>query len=549
MSGARRLEMIRHHPDLSLACQCALLGISRSSLYYQPTQAKVKDLELMTLMDRQYLKTPFYGSRRMSVWLRREGYLVNRKRVRRLMRVMEIEAIYRRPNTSRPSPENKVYPYLLRGLEVSGVNQVWMADITYIPMARGFLYLVAIMDWYSRYVLAWRLSNTLDADFCVDALEEALRQGKPEIFNTDQGSQFTSEAFTSMLLEHGIRISMDGKGRYMDNIFVERLWRSVKYEEVYLKAYQNVPEARAGIGAYLRFYNHERPHQALGYQTPQEIFEEGQGWRCLHEQGLALPSNLETTSPVMVPTKPAEDSLNLALSLSKQWGPLQIRHHPDLSLACQCALLGTAAIALLPADAGQSKGSGVDDLMDRQYLKTPFYGSRRMSVWLRREGYLVNRKRVRRLMRVMGIEAIYRRPNTSRPSPENKVYPYLLRGLEVSGVNQVWMADITYIPMARGFLYLVAIMDWYSRYVLAWRLSNTLDADFCVDALEEALRQGKPEIFNTDQGSQFTSEVFTSMLLEHGIRISMDGKGRYMDNIFVERLWRSVKYEEVYLKA
>ena len=316
MSGARRLEMIRHHPDLSLACQCALLGISRSSLYYQPTHAKVKDLELMTLMDRQYLKTPFYGSRRMSVWLRREGYLVNRKRVRRLMRVMGIEAIYRRPNTSRPSPENKVYPYLLRGLEVSGVNQVWMADITYIPMARGFLYLVAIMDWYSRYVLAWRLSNTLDADFCVDALEEALRQGKPEIFNTDQGSQFTSEAFTSMLLEHGIRISMDGKGRYIDNIFVERLWRSVKYEEVYLKAYQNVPEARAGIGAYLRFYNHERPHQALGYQTPQEIFEEGQGWRCLHEQGLALPSNLETTSPVMVPTKPAEDSLNLALSLS-----------------------------------------------------------------------------------------------------------------------------------------------------------------------------------------------------------------------------------------
>ena len=207
-----------------------------------------------------------------------------------------------------------------------------MADITYIPMARGFLYLVAIMDWYSRYVLAWRLSNTLDADFCVDGLEEALRQGKPEIFNTDQGSQFTSEAFTSMLLEHGIRISMDGKGRYMDNIFVERLWRSVKYEEVYLKAYQNVPEARAGIGAYLRFYNHERPHQALGYQTPQEIFEEGQGWRCLHEQGLALPSNLETTSPVMVPTKPAEDSLNLALSLSKQWGPLQRVGHKEDSM-------------------------------------------------------------------------------------------------------------------------------------------------------------------------------------------------------------------------
>ena len=253
---------------------------------------------------------------------------------------------------------------------------MWMADITYIPMARGFLYLVAIMDWYSRYVLAWRLSNTLDADFCVDALEEALRQGKPEIFNTDQGSQFTSEAFTSMLLEHGIRISMDGKGRYMDNIFVERLWRSVKYEEVYLKAYQNVPEARAGIGAYLRFYNHERPHQALGYQTPQEIFEEGQGWRCLHEQGLALPSNLETTSPVMVPTKPAEDSLNLALSLSKQWGPLQSRRRaahrrrrcnlrrlgrrsPGSSSCRRCSPGRRAAeVEVLPEELGQAKAQG-----------------------------------------------------------------------------------------------------------------------------------------------------------------------------------------------
>jgi len=192
------------------------------------------------------------------------------------MRLMGIEAIYRRPNTSKPSPQHKVYPYLLRGVEIDRVNQVWASDITYIPMARGFMYLVVIMDWYSRYVLSWRLSNTLDADFCVDALEEALSKGRPEIFNTDQGSQFTSDAFTGTLLEHDIQISMDGKGRYLDNIFVERLWRSVKYEEVYLKAYESVGEARTGLGTYLEFYNDERPHQSLGYRTPRQVFETGQ---------------------------------------------------------------------------------------------------------------------------------------------------------------------------------------------------------------------------------------------------------------------------------
>jgi putative transposase len=227
------------------------------------------------------------------------------------MQVMGLQAIYRRPNTSKPAPEHKVYPYLLKGLEINRVNQVWTADITYIPMARGFLYLVAIMDWYSRYVLAWRLSNTMEVDFCVEALAEALSKGKPDIFNTDQGSQFTSEAFTGMLLEQRIQISMDGKGRYTDNIFVERLWRSIKYEEVYLKAYQNGSEARAGIDAYLEFYNQERPHQALGYQTPGEVFQEEQQRKCLQEQKGVLPSGVDTFPPV------AADSLNLASSLSK----------------------------------------------------------------------------------------------------------------------------------------------------------------------------------------------------------------------------------------
>jgi putative transposase len=273
MSRERRREMAdRQHPVLSTVRQCAMLGISRSSVYYRPRATSLENLAVMKLIDQQYLATPFYGSRRMTVWLQRQGRPVSRKRVQRLMRTMGLQAIYRRPRTSLPASGHKVYPYLLGGMEITRPNQVWAADITYIPMASGFLYLVAIMDWYSRYVLSWRLSNTLDADFCVEALGEALSKGKPEIFNTDQGSQFTGEAFTGLLEQHGIRISMDGKGRYSDNIFVERLWRTVKYEEVYLKAYSNGREAKADLNAYFRFYNAQRPHQALGYRTPAEVF-------------------------------------------------------------------------------------------------------------------------------------------------------------------------------------------------------------------------------------------------------------------------------------
>lgn len=315
----------RDHPELSVARQCALLGISRSAVYYHPVEIDEYELELMALIDHQFLKTPFYGSRRMTAWLRTQGHQVNRKRVVRLMRLMGIAAIYQRPNTSKPEPGHKVYPYLLRGMEIARVNQVWAADITYIPMARGFVYLVVIMDWHSRYVLAWRVSTTLEADFCVDALEEALSKGVPEIFNTDQGSQFTSEAFTGVLLGHGVRISMDGRGRCMDNVFVERLWRSVKYEEVYLKAYESVPEARTSIGAYLGFYNDERPHQALGYQTPRQVFEDGhrdeaverQERGCLKEEDLVSYSVPDPGTGVGGIGTGVGLSLNLAGSLSK----------------------------------------------------------------------------------------------------------------------------------------------------------------------------------------------------------------------------------------
>jgi putative transposase len=262
----------RQHPSLSVVRQCTLLDISRSGLYYQPAPISEEDLTVMNLIDHQYLATPFYGTRRVAAWLRNQGYRINRKRIRRLMQIMGLKAIYRRPRTSQPAPGHKIYPYLLSGMKITRPNQVWAADITYIPMARGFLYLVAIIDWYSRCVLSWRLSNTLDADFCVEALEEALRKGLPDIFNTDQGAQFTSEDFTMLLERHGVRISMDGKGRYSDNLFIERLWRTVKYEEVYLKAYQDGKEARVGIANYFRFYNTERPHQALGYRTPAEAF-------------------------------------------------------------------------------------------------------------------------------------------------------------------------------------------------------------------------------------------------------------------------------------
>ena len=262
----------RRHPSLSIVRQCRLLDISRSGLYYQPVGISEEDLTLMKLIDRQYLATPFYGARKIAAWLKSQSHQVNRKRVRRLMQLMGLKAVYRRPRTSKPAPGHKIYPYLLDGLEITRPNQVWAADITYIPMARGFLYLVAIIDWYSRYVLSWRLSNTLDAGFCVEALEEALKNGKPDIFNTDQGAQFTSEAFTGLLQQHGVKISMDGKGSYKDNLFIERLWRSVKYEEVYLKAYQDAREARIGLGNYFRFYNTERPHQTHGYRTPAEVY-------------------------------------------------------------------------------------------------------------------------------------------------------------------------------------------------------------------------------------------------------------------------------------
>ncbi len=265
--------MVERPGPLSLSRQCELLGLSRGALYYRPVEVEPYELRLMALIDRQYLRTPFYGSRRMTLWLQAQGHMVNRKRVQRLMRLMGLEVIYQRPRTSRPAPEHRIYPYLLRGLVIERVKQVWAADITYIPMARGFLYLVVVMDWVSRYVLAWRLSNLLDASFCVEALDEALSKGQPEIFNTDQGSQFTDEDFTGVLRAHGIAISMDGRGRFSDNIFVERLWRSLKYEEVYLKAYDSVAEARQSIAGYFEFYNHERLHQALGYRVPRQVFE------------------------------------------------------------------------------------------------------------------------------------------------------------------------------------------------------------------------------------------------------------------------------------
>jgi putative transposase len=268
----RRAAVDRRRPSLSVVRQCKLLDISRSGLYYQPARVSESELELMKLIDCQYMVTPFYGTRKMAIWLKSKRYSVNRKHVRRLMQLMGLKAIYRHPRTSPPGPGNKVYTYLLDGMKITRPNQVWCADITYIPMAHGFMYLVVIMDWYSRYVLAWRLSNTLDADFCMEALEEALKKGKPDVFNTDQGSQFTGKTFTGLLEKHGIQISMDGKGSYRDNLFIERLWRTVKYEEVYLKAYQNGKDARIGISDYFRFYNTARPHQALGYRTPGKVF-------------------------------------------------------------------------------------------------------------------------------------------------------------------------------------------------------------------------------------------------------------------------------------
>jgi putative transposase len=275
MSATARLSLVdRADPALSIVAQCRLLKVARSTLYYRPAEVSGDDLAVMRRLDELYLASPFYGSRRMVAVLRREGWEVNRKRVRRLMRVMGLEAIYQKPTTSAAHPQHKVYPYLLRGLAIERANQVWCADITYIPMAKGFVYLVAVMDWFSRRVLSWRLSIGMETGFCIEAVAEAMeRHGPPEIFNTDQGAQFTSAEFVAALEARGVRVSMDGRGRYLDNIFIERLWRSLKYEEVFIKAYGSVVEARRGIGGWLGFYNDERPHQALGYLTPRAVFE------------------------------------------------------------------------------------------------------------------------------------------------------------------------------------------------------------------------------------------------------------------------------------
>ncbi len=262
----------QNHQRVSIRRQCELLGINRSSLSYKKAPEKVQDLEVMRRIDEQYLKTPFYGSRRMTEALAREGQMVNRKRVKRLMRKMGLEAIYRKPRTSKPCPENKIYPYLLKGLSIDRPGQVFASDITYIPMRTGFLYLVAVMDWHSRFIVSWRLSNSMDASFCVEALDDALNEAVPEIFNTDQGSQFTSTDFTGKLEAKQVAISMDGKGRYLDNIFIERFWRSLKYEEVYLKSYEGIREARSSIAEWVRFYNFDRPHQSLDNSTPWEVY-------------------------------------------------------------------------------------------------------------------------------------------------------------------------------------------------------------------------------------------------------------------------------------
>ena len=275
-----RHAWVKQSAQVSIVQQCILAGVSRATVYArrQPQLIDESDQLISRLIDEEYTRHPFYGSRKMVKFLEKGGRIVNRKRVQRLMRGMGLVAIAPGPNTSRPHPEHKVYPYLLRGVSVVRPNQVWSTDITYIRLAHGFVYLVAIIDWYSRRVLGWRISNTMDAAFCVDCLEDAIRtHGKPEIFNSDQGSQFTSAAFTGTLQREGITISMDGRGRAFDNIFVERLWRSVKYEDVYLKGYSTMGELTLGLSDYFAFYNGERPHQALGYQTPNVVYRSGIG--------------------------------------------------------------------------------------------------------------------------------------------------------------------------------------------------------------------------------------------------------------------------------
>jgi putative transposase len=261
--------------DLSICRQCELLDLNRSTYYLPPAIASEENLRLMRLIDEQYLKTPFFGSRRMAAWLKRSGEAVNRKRVQRLMAKMGLEGLHPRPRTTITTAGAKAYPYLLRDRVLTRIDEVWSSDITYVPMKQGFMYLTAVIDWYSRYVLSWRLSNTLEGGFCLEALDEALSRSKPEIFNTDLGSQFTSREYTGRLEEAGIAVSRDGRGRALDNVFVERLWRSVKYEDIYIKDYERVPELESGMTAYFRFYDEDRPHQSLGYRTPGEVYRAG----------------------------------------------------------------------------------------------------------------------------------------------------------------------------------------------------------------------------------------------------------------------------------
>ncbi len=263
------------HPQLSVRRQCELLGLSRASLYYEPASESEENLRLMRLLDQEYTAHPFLGSRRLAKWLIEQGEAVNRKRVQRLMRLMGLEAIYPKPKLSAVRAGHRIYPYLLRNVRIERPDQVWSTDITYVPLASGFMYLAAVIDWFSRYVLAWRLSNTLDGSFCLEMLDEALRRGKPEVFNTDQGVQFTAQAWTGRLEAAGVQVSMDGKGRCLDNVFVERLWRTVKYEDLYLWRYEGVPELQHGLGRYFPYYNEERLHQALDYRTPAAVYREG----------------------------------------------------------------------------------------------------------------------------------------------------------------------------------------------------------------------------------------------------------------------------------
>ena len=306
MSAPDRRAMVeRPGEDLSVRRQCALLNLARSGVYRPKAATAANDLALMRRIDELHLLLPFYGSRRMMFELNREGRGVNRKRVQRLMRVMGIEALVPRPGTSKAAPGHKIYPYLLRGVTIAEPNHVWAADITYIPMAHGSLYLVAIIDWASRAVLAWRLSNTMDTSFCLAALDEALaRYGKPSIFNTDQGAQFTSAAFTGKLEAAGVAISMDGRGRFMDNIFIERLWRSVKYEEVHLKAYADGREARAGIDSWMTFYNFRRPHQAMSNQMPMAVWRAGMDKVEAAANAVDMPLRLDNANAL--PTYPQQ---------------------------------------------------------------------------------------------------------------------------------------------------------------------------------------------------------------------------------------------------